>query len=130
MVKSKKSPAVKAAVVAKHVTGSSNSQIARDLEISRPTVIRILSEAEIDTFVQQGRAGLYDLIPAAVKTYSGGVRANVDRAEDFLERVKVLPRKEESGSISFNNFIGLGTLPRTDANGQHRGPVLPQPETA
>jgi len=56
--------------------------IAGDPEISRPTVIRILSETEIDSFVQQGRSGLYEL--------RSGVKENVDRAESFLERLKVL----------------------------------------
>jgi hypothetical protein len=61
--RSDKSPARKGAVVTKHVSGVSNSWIARDLEISHPTVIRILSENKIDSFVQQGRSGLYELFP-------------------------------------------------------------------
>lgn len=123
--KSTKSEAVKGAVIAKHVSGSSNSKISRDLGISRPTVIRILSEAEIDSLVQQGRSGLAELVPDAVKKYGGGVKSNVDRAESFLERMKVLPAREAAiGSNTINNFIGIGSLARPDT----RKPVLEQPK--
>lgn len=113
--KSNKSEAVKGAVIAKHLSGDSNSQIARDLEVSRPTVIRILSEAEIDSFVQGGKASLIELIPTAVKTYGTALGSDPDRAESFLERLKVLPGKESGGNVTLNNFIGIGSLPRPDS---------------
>jgi hypothetical protein len=122
--KSNKPKAVQAAVIAKRVLGDSQRRIAKDLGISRSTVGVILSEAELDQFVQHGKSGLAELIPDAVTTYGSGVKSNVDRAESFLERMRVLPAKESSGSLTLNNFIGIGNLPRPDA----RKPLLSEPK--
>lgn len=126
-----KSLPVQAMVIAKHLQGESNSQIARDLEIARTTVIKILSQSEIDEFVERGRSGLYELIPQAVKTYGGGVAENVDRAESFLERMKVLPSKvTEANGNTINNFIGIGNLPRPNFGTKRSEAVPEQSETA
>jgi len=52
-------------VVAKSAMGVSKAQIARELEISRNTVQRILNEAELSSLVDQGKSSLYECIPEA-----------------------------------------------------------------
>lgn len=124
--KSAKSPVVQGAVIAKHLTGASKSQIARDLRIGRNTVYRILSEAEMNTFVEQGKSAMFELIPDAIAAYGTGVKADRVVAESHLERMKVLPVKETSaGGGTINNFIGIGSLARPDT----RKPVLAEPKT-
>jgi hypothetical protein len=123
-----KSAPVKAAVIAKHLAGKNNAEIAREVGISRPTIIKILSEAEMGQMATEAKSNLFGAIPDAVRCYSEAVGMDAERAESFLERMKILPGKEPSGGVAINNFIGLGTLSRTDSV-QHRGPVLAQPET-
>ena len=66
MPKSSKAPIVKTQVLTRHLEGASNTLIAEELEISRPTVQRILAESEIDTIVKQGRSRAISLIPRSL----------------------------------------------------------------
>lgn len=111
----KKPQAVETAVIVRHMTGSSNTDISKDLGIARKTVIRILKDSQIHEIMEEGKSGLYQIIPDAVTTYSEAVKTNADRAESFLERMKVLPGKQDNAnSATINNFIGIGNLPRLD----------------
>ena len=105
--KSNKPQAIKTAVVARKVGGESNARISRELGISRNTVQRILSEAELSSLVAKGKGDLYELIPQAVKRYAAKVRANPDEAKDFLERVTALPAKRSDvGGTGIRFSIG------------------------
>jgi hypothetical protein len=69
--KSKKPQAVKNAVLSRYVAGSSKAQIARDLNISEPTVYRILDESEIRQFIEEGHSRAVQLIPKALDAVEG-----------------------------------------------------------
>ena len=75
--KSKKPQAVKNAVLSRYVAGSSKAQIARDLNISEPTVYRILDESEIRQIVEEGHSRAVQLIPKAL----GAVEGRLDRGD-------------------------------------------------
>jgi len=97
MARSRKPQVVKMAVVAKSAMGVSKAQIARELEISRNTVKRILNEAELSSLVDQGKSSLYECIPEAALVYEGKIKSDPAEAKDFLERVTVLPAKPQAG---------------------------------
>ena len=69
--KSKKPQAVKNAVLSRYVAGTSKAQIARDLNISEPTVYRILDESEIRQIVEEGHSRAVQLIPKALDAVEG-----------------------------------------------------------
>lgn len=62
-----KSPQVQQAVIAKRLQGESKRKIARDLEMGRDTVERILSESQVEAAVAQGRTQLVELVPKAIQ---------------------------------------------------------------
>lgn len=55
------------AVIAKRLQGDSKRQIARDLDVNRRTVDRILSESQIEEAVAQGRSRLVEMVPKALQ---------------------------------------------------------------
>jgi DNA-binding transcriptional regulator LsrR (DeoR family) len=105
---------VKTAVIAKAAIGASKSQIARDLDITRPTVTRILNESEFSNLVEQGKSNLYQMIPEAVDIYGSRVKKNALEAKDFLERVTVLPSRPSEQTT--NNGVQINF---------HRDPMTP-----
>ena len=62
-MRSSKPPSVKAAVIAKRTLGDSKSQIANDLELSRPTVDRILEECNYNQLIESGSIRVHKMIP-------------------------------------------------------------------
>lgn len=64
--RSSKPPAVKAAVLIKRSQGVTKSQIARDLEITRPTVNAIIEESDLDRQLSSGVLLCSTLIPKAI----------------------------------------------------------------
>lgn len=62
-----KSPQVQQAVIAKRLHGESKRKIARDLEMGRNTVDRILSESQVEAAVAQGRTQIVELVPKALQ---------------------------------------------------------------
>jgi len=62
-----KSPQAQQAVIAKRLNGESKRKIARDLEMGRNTVDRILSESQVEAAVAQGRTQLVELVPKALQ---------------------------------------------------------------
>jgi len=64
---SRKAPQVQQAVIAKRLQGDSKRQIARDLDVNRRTVDRILSESQIEEAVAQGRSRLVEMVPKALQ---------------------------------------------------------------
>jgi Helix-turn-helix domain of resolvase len=69
--KSRKPQIVKNAVLSRYVAGTSKAQIARDLNISEPTVYRILDESEIRQFIEEGHSRAVQLIPKALDAVEG-----------------------------------------------------------
>jgi hypothetical protein len=62
---STKSPTIKAAVIARYVEGRPKARIARELEIDRETVTRILDEPGIKEAVEASRTRCLALLPKA-----------------------------------------------------------------
>ena len=102
---SNKPQVLKTAAIAKAAVGESISQIAKDLDVSRPTIHRILSEAEFGSLVDAGKYSLYDKIPEAAELYGKKVTKDWKEAKDFLERVTVLPSMPQAQNV--NNGIVL-----------------------
>jgi Helix-turn-helix domain of resolvase len=103
--KSKKPQAVKNAVMSRYVAGSSKAQIARDLNISEPTVYRILDESEIRQIVEEGHSRAVQLIPKALDAVEG----RLDRGDgrigiSVLNGTGVL----KSGGNVIVNFANVG----------------------
>lgn len=98
MSKSNKPAVTKTAVIAKAAVGESNTKIAEDLGISRPTVQRILSEAEFDKFAQQARSGVFLLVPKALEALERALDAgNVAEAKMILRNVGAIKAEEADG---------------------------------
>jgi hypothetical protein len=62
-----KSPQVQQVVIAKRLQGESKRKIARDLQMGRDTVDRILSESQVEAAVAQGRSRLIEMVPKALQ---------------------------------------------------------------
>lgn len=71
--RAEKPQVVKTQVIAKHLNGESKSQIARDLDLSRPTVRNILEESEVSSIVEAGRSDCVGLVPDAVSGLKHGI---------------------------------------------------------
>ena len=89
--KTNKPASVKAAIVSRRTIGDSKNKIAKDLEISRPTVDRILEECNFDQLVENGRIRVHQMIPKAC-----------DAVESALD--------EKNGSIGVRVLQGVGVL--------------------
>jgi len=94
---------VQAAVTARAIAGQSKRKIARDLKIARNTVTGILAESELNQLVQEGKTGVYSLIPLAVNTYryhlgkkSHPVATRVLEGTGVLETQRDHPTQEQS----------------------------------
>lgn len=59
-------PSVKTEIVARRVQKQQITTIAREMQISRPTVYKVLDETNIDAMLESGRLGIAKLIPKAI----------------------------------------------------------------
>lgn len=82
--RSNKPPSVKTAVIAKRIEGLPKLQIAKDLEISRPTVDAILAESNLDSLMEDGRIQAFRRIPAALQTLDVRLEKNSESAAIWL----------------------------------------------
>jgi len=69
-------PPVQVRVVAKHLTGRSNCEIARQEGIDRGTVGRILSQTEVIQQIARYQAQLLNLVPEAINVYKLALAGN------------------------------------------------------
>jgi hypothetical protein len=86
-----KAPLLKATVIAKRSTGSSKSQIAKDLSISRNTVTSILDEGDFEQQIASGRISCISLIGKGAQA----IEKSFDKGD---------------GSLALRMFEGLGIL--------------------
>lgn len=88
---STKPPAVKAGVIARYAGGASRARIARDLQIDRETVTRILNEPEIKEAVEASRSRCMGLLPKAEQAVERQLNeGDGDLGLRFLEKSGVL----------------------------------------
>ena len=110
---SNKSPVTKTAAIAMALTGESNSQIAENLGISRPTVAKILIEADFANLVSQGKADVFRMIPEATAAIRKAIKRGktTEEAQLVLRSTGVLA-PEESNNTSVQ--VNLGVFPDRD----------------
>lgn len=77
----RKAPKVQQEVIAKRLQGESKRKIARDLQMGRDTVDRILSESQIEEAVAQGRSRLVELVPKAVQLIEAAIEQGLEADE-------------------------------------------------
>lgn len=90
------------------MNGDSKRQIASDLGIARDTVSVILDSAEFVNLVNDGKAGIYRLIPKSVKALDRAITRGktTEEAQLVLRSTGVLA-PEESGAPSVNVNFGV-----------------------
>jgi len=97
--KSTKPEPVKAAVIARTVQGESKSKIARDLEIDRATVRRIIDASEISRIVEEGKSECYGMVPKSVSNIEAAVnQGDVKASFGILKGTGVLKNGNSNGN--------------------------------
>jgi hypothetical protein len=87
-----KSPQVQQAVIAKRLQGESKRKIARDLEMGRDTVDRILSESQVEAAVAQGRTQLVELVPKAIQLIQRAIDPRISNRRSPQKRARLFFR--------------------------------------
>jgi hypothetical protein len=109
--KSRKAPIVQQAVIAKSLIGTTKSQIARDLNISRGTVDGILSNAEIEQHVLNGRSDCVRMIPRSVRVIDQRLQKGSETAAlAILRGTQVLTNQQPAAitnNIQANTWITM-----------------------
>jgi hypothetical protein len=102
-----KSPATKAAVVAKRCQGDSKRKIARDLKLPRVTVGSILDEANLDQQLTSGQLQSAGLIPRAIGVIEHRLSLNSENAAiKVLENtIWPLDRKNSNRSLGHDTLL-------------------------
>lgn len=77
----KKAPQVQQAIIAKRLGGDSKRKIARDLDVNRKTVDRILSESQVEAAVAQGRTQLVEMVPRAMQLIQKAIDEGLEADE-------------------------------------------------
>jgi hypothetical protein len=77
----RKAPQVQQTVIAKRLRGESKRKIARDLQMGRDTVDRILSESQVEAAVAQGRSHLVELVPKALQVIEAAIEQGLTATE-------------------------------------------------
>lgn len=93
---------VKTAVLAKHLNGVSITQIANDLDITRPTVNRILNESEIDTLIKQAQGVLVSESPAMAQTVVNKAKKNAHFGLGILRSLGVINAEPKANDNNGN----------------------------
>lgn len=109
--KSRKPPQIKEAVIAHALLGTSNTQIAKELDINRATVASILSSAEINQHIEIGRSRAVSLIPRSLDVAEYRLSKNDgSMALGILRGTNVLQNQSVSGTqlnIQANTWITM-----------------------
>lgn len=88
---------VQARVIARHINGHSNREIAAEEYLDRDTVSRILSQPEVARLRAQYQSRLLNMIPRAITVYEDALESDDERvrvaaATKLLEGFQVIPR--------------------------------------
>ena len=89
--KSRKAPAIQAAILAKRAIGTSKRQIAKEMQVSPNTVTSIIELSDFDAKLTDGRTLCAELIPASVRVVKHRLAQNSENAAfKLLEGIGVL----------------------------------------
>jgi hypothetical protein len=114
---------LEASVIARHMLGQNNQQIAKDLDIHCTTVANVLSSEEMQKTVEYGRSRAVSLIPRSldVAEYRLG-KNDGSMALGILRGTKVL-QNEQVVSNTQNNFAFAIAALKLEAQGQASEPL-------
>jgi hypothetical protein len=92
-------------VLARHISGASNREIARVERIDRETVSRILTQQEVVQVIAQNQARLLSLVPKAIRVCEQALDSDDERlatatATKILESLRVLGSMEIANQAS------------------------------
>ena len=108
---SRKPPQVQAAVFIKSMNGENDTKIAKDLGISRQTVIKILNDEELNKLAQAGKQGIYELIPDSIAAYAHHIKnKSIPEATTVLRATGVLPQEQAEGASGPAVNVNLGVF--------------------
>lgn len=102
-----------AAVIAKHITGDTNTKIAEDLGLHRNTVARILNDSEIVRLGEETKSELISGTLGAARRIVKDSKRNTDVAFEYLDRMGILTKKEAGATTNVAvgvNFDGMPGL--------------------
>jgi len=96
---------VRGRVLARHMNGASNREIARVERIDRETVGRILTQQEVVQVIAQSQARLLSLVPKAIAVCAQALDSDDERlatatATKILESLQVLGRIDRTIDIA------------------------------
>jgi hypothetical protein len=74
--------------------GESQRQIARELRVSRRTVVKVIRTGDFQSVIQEQRGRLFSIVPAAVDSLRAGVATDPHLAFALLRNLGVVPDRE------------------------------------
>jgi len=88
---------VRSRIIARHIGGQSNREIAKEEGIDRDTVSRVLSQGEVVELMKSYRSRLLEMLPKAITVYkqllsSKDERVRAAAATKLLEGLQVFPK--------------------------------------
>ena len=122
--RSRKSPALKTAVIIKRSQGRDKTSISKELGIARNTVSRILEESDVDLHITAGQQASLGLIPAAIRVAEHRLALNSENMAVKVLENTIWPLKDRVGKsagdpslvLAIQNLMG-------NVNVQNSAPV-------
>ncbi len=121
--KSIKAPAVKAAVLVSRANGKAKREIARELGIGRPTVDKIIKEANLDQIMESGELGAFGMIHKSLDVLDQRLTKGSESAATYLlsntlfsDRYskKAAPPADVVVNLAIQNLIQPSTTTNSD----------------
>ena len=123
--KSNKPPQIREAVIAHALLGTSNTKIAKELDINRATVASILSSAEINQHIESGRSRAVSLIPRSLDVVEYRLEKNDGSvALGLLRGTQVLQNQAVQVNVQNNGAMTWLQVNQAKAENQPEQPVI------
>jgi predicted transcriptional regulator len=100
-------PSAQTEVIARHLTGDTNTKIAKDMSIARNTVARILSDAQVTQLAEETKSILLNGSPRAAKRIIIAAAKDHSVGFELLDRLNILVKQRENGAATQVN-VALG----------------------
>ena len=122
-LRSRKAPAIQAAILAKRAIGTSKRQIAKEMRISPNTVSSVIELSDFDSQLTSGRTLCAELIPSSVKVVKHRLAQNSETAAfRLLEGIGVLGKDAKPtappATIELTNAVNIMFQQKALANQQ------------